>query len=203
MSLSLPDILVDLSHWQVAPNFAAMKAAGVAAVILKATQGVTMVDPTFPVRSMAAARAGLLVGAYHFCDASPPVRQVEHFLSVAGHLLVLSIDIEPNGIGDTVTVAQAAEIAARLHQATGRLPLVYIGRWGPAGNGAGLPNKVLARCPLWLAEYGTDPVCPAGWDDAWTFWQYTDAGVVPGVAEPCDCSRFTRTPQELSAWWDV
>lgn len=35
--------------------------------------------------------------------------------------------------------------------------------------------------PLWIAANGTaDPPMPAGWG-AWTFWQYTSTGTVPGI----------------------
>jgi lysozyme len=194
------DALLDLSHWQAPVDFAAVKAGCVAAVILKATQGASWVDATFVGRAAQALRAGLLVGAYHFADASNPLQQAAHFLNIAGSLPVLAIDIEPNGLGDTVSVAQAAELAARLQMATGHLPIVYMGRWGPAGNGAGLPNAVLARCPLWLPEYGNAPIPPAGWAN-WTLWQYTETGTVAGVGSQCDRSRFSGSLADLTAFW--
>ena len=194
------DAIIDLSHWQAPVDFAATAASGVSAVILKATQGVNWIDNTFVARASAAAAAGLLVGAYHFADATNPAEQANFFLSVAGSLPVLAIDIEPNGLGDTVSVPQAAEIAARVAMAQGRPPLIYIGRYGPSGFGTGLPNSVLANCPLWLPEYGDNPIPPSGWS-APLLWQYEENGVVPGVGSPCDRSRFAGTPEELKAWW--
>jgi lysozyme len=201
------DAIVDLSHWQSGPagpaspiDFAAMRPTGILAVILKATQGSAWVDATFVARCAAASAVGLLVGAYHFADASDPGCQAAHFLTIAGALPRLAIDIEPNGIGDTVSIAQAAELVARIHQASGRLPAVYIGRWGPTGDGAGLPNSVLSRCPLWLPAYGAHPSPPAGWEN-WTLWQYTDAGTAPGIGGRCDRSRFNGSADDLAAWW--
>lgn len=202
------DAVVDLSHWQSGPagpgsaiDFAAMRTAGTLAVILKATQGSSWIDATFVARSAAARAAGLLVGAYHFADGSDPAAQAAHFLTIAGILPRLVIDVEPNGMGDTISIAQAAEIVARIHQANGRLPAVYIGRWGPTGDGAGLPNSVLSRCNLWLSAYSSHPIPPPGWD-TWMLWQYTDAGIVPGIGSPCDCSRFNGSSDDLAAWWD-
>ena len=178
----MSDVVIDLSHWQTPVDFAKAKEAGIAAVILKATQGSQWIDATFSSRVAAATAAGLLVGAYHFLDGSAPELQVEHFLLVAGGCPVLALDAEPNGIGGTVTVSQTAEAAARLHMATGRAPLVYISRYGPDERGTGFPNGVLSRCPLWLPEYGPLPVCPPGWSK-WTLWQHTDglkgSAVVP------------------------
>jgi lysozyme len=174
------DAVADFSHWTASIDFPKIKSAGIAAVLLKATQGSSWIDATFVGRVAAAQAAGLMVGAYHFADATDPATQVSHFLSIGGSLSVLAIDSEANGIGGTVSVAQTAELAARLQMATGRLPLVYMGRWGPSENGAGLPNSVLARCPLWLPEYGTTPIPPAGWTE-WLFWQYTETGTVAGV----------------------
>jgi lysozyme len=175
-------------------------------VILKATQGSDWIDATFAKRLAAARAAGLLVGAYHFMDNSAPRLQVEHFLSVAEGCGVLAIDAEPNGMGRTATIAQAAEAAARLHMATDRAPLIYVGRYGPDGRGTGFPNGVLSRCPLWLPAYSSRPVCPPGWT-TWTLWQHTDGNVgadvvpVPGIGR-CDRSRFAGTIAELAAWWD-
>ena len=159
----------------------------------------------FAQRFAAAAAAGLLVGDYHFLDVSRPELRVENFLSVAEGCSVLALDAEPNAIGGTVTVAQAAEAAGRLNMATGSMPLIYINRYGPDQRGTGLPNYVLSRCPLWLPAYGSRPVCPPGWSK-WALWQHTDgttgsdAAPVPGIGR-CDRSRFAGTTADLIVWW--
>jgi lysozyme len=201
----MSDVVVDLSHWQGPVDFAMAKTVGIAAVILKATQGSHWIDATFAARFDAATAAGLLVGGYHFLDSSSLQLQVANFLSMAEGCSVLALDAEPNGIGGTVTVAQTAEAAARLHMATGHMPLVYVGRYGPDGRGTGFPNAVLSRCPLWLPAYGARPVCPPGWS-TWKLWQHTDGRLgsdvvpVPGIG-PCDRSRFAGTVAQLAAWW--
>ncbi|MBV9687181.1 MAG: glycoside hydrolase family 25 protein [Alphaproteobacteria bacterium] len=199
------DVVIDLSHWQAPVDFARAKSAGIVAAILKATQGADWIDVAFAQRLAAATAAGLLVGAYHFLDDSPPESQVENFLSVAGGCSVLALDAEPNAIGGTVTVAQAAEAAGRLNMATGSMPLIYINRYGPDQRGTGLPNSVLSRCPLWLPAYNARPVCPLGWSK-WTLWQHTDGTIGPdavpvaGIGR-CDRSRFAGTTADLIAWW--
>lgn len=201
------DVVVDLSHWQTPVDFAQVKSAGIAAVILKATQGSHWIDATFAQRCAEAIAVGLLVGAYHFLDNSSPELQIENFLSVVEGCSMLALDAEPNDIGTTVTVVQTAEAAARLQMATGNPPLVYIGRYGPDGRGTGFPNGVLSRCPLWLPAYNSRPVCPSGWSK-WTLWQHTDGRVGSDVAPVagigrCDRSRFAGTSAELTAWWKM
>jgi lysozyme len=189
------DAIIDLSHWQVTPDFAALKSSGIAAVILKATQGSSWIDSTFVARVSLAHAAGLLVGAYHFCDATSPAIQTTHFLTVAMTATpVLALDIEANGMGETVSIAQAAEMASRIQTATDRLPLIYMNRYGPDGRGTGLPNSVLSRCPLWIAEYtnSAQPKLPPDWL-SWTIWQHTDV--------PYDKDRFNGTLAELEAFW--
>jgi lysozyme len=201
------DVIIDLSHWQAPVNFAQVKSVGIAAVILKATQGSHWIDPTFVQRYASATAAGLLVGAYHFLDSSAPELQVENLLSVVDDCPVLALDAEQNDIGATVTIEQTAEAAARLQMATGNLPLVYIGRYGPDGRGTGLPNGVLSRCPLWLPAYNSRPVCPPGWSK-WTLWQHTDGKVGSDIAPVagagrCDRNRFAGTAADLAAWWKM
>ena len=72
---TMSDIVVDLSHWEAQVDFVQAKTAGIAAVILKATQGTGFLDPTFASRAVAAHAAGLLLGAYHFFDTSDPRRK--------------------------------------------------------------------------------------------------------------------------------
>jgi lysozyme len=56
-------MVVDLSHYDPAHDYDAVKAAGVTGVIYKATQGQTYQDPTYPKQRRAALKAGLCWGA--------------------------------------------------------------------------------------------------------------------------------------------
>ena len=67
---------VDVSKYQGTIDFAKIKAAGTTYVFVKATEGITGVDPDYA-RNVAAARAaGLVVGSYHFyeTDDDPSAR---------------------------------------------------------------------------------------------------------------------------------
>jgi lysozyme len=199
----MSDIVIDISHYEnVSQDFVATTKAGIVAVILKATQGTGFVDPTFLDRAAEAKAAGLLVGAYHFLDGSSPAAQVAHFLTVAvseGDVNWLALDWEPYP-SSQASVMQAATAAASVQAATGRWPVLYTIR-----SMLSVPNRTLSKCPMWLAEYGTRPICPPGFSQ-WKLWQHTDGRVgsavvpVPGIG-PCDRSRFAGTAAELKAWW--
>ena len=171
------------------------------AVILKATQGIGFADPAFAPRVANARAAGLLVGAYHFMDAKSPCEQMANFLSVVGDAgdILLVVDFEVYESSQP-TAAQAAAAVMTVKSITGRLPVLYTGRYVLSA-----PNSMLSQCPLWLAEYGSRPVCPPGWSQ-WKLWQHTDGRVgsgpmtVPGIGA-CDRSRFAGTVDELKAWW--
>ena len=125
--------VVNLSHYDLMRvDFNRMKQEGVVAVIHEATYPRFDRDSYYGTRQNAAARAGLLWGAYHFGDATDPIRQAEHFLNAVesswrgpaiqpnGVLLVL--DFEKNGHypGGTMRVDQAARFVERIKQRTGK-----------------------------------------------------------------------------------
>jgi lysozyme len=199
----MSDVVIDISHYEnVSQDFVTTAKAGIAAVILKATQGTGFVDPTFLPRVAEAKAAGLLVGAYHFLDGSSPAGQAAHFLTVAvfkGMVNWLAIDWEPYPASQA-SIMQAATAVASIQAATGRWPTLYTIRSMLSAS-----NRTLSKCPLWLAEYGTRPICPPGFPE-WKLWQHTDGQVgstvvpVPGIG-PCDRSQFAGTVDQLRAWW--
>src|SRR6201993_3232584 len=130
--------VVNMSHYDLLrPDFAAMAKEGVIAVIHEATFPRLQRDSKYAERQRSARQIGLLWGAYHFGDATDPIRQAEHFLNVvaanwrgpsvqpSGVLLVL--DFEKNGHypGGTMRVDQAARFVERIKQRTGKYPGVY------------------------------------------------------------------------------
>jgi lysozyme len=189
-----------VSHWDGPCDFAVAVKGGVVAAIAKATQGSASVDQMYPNNSLAIRAAGLLLGAYAFLDGSDPAAQADHLIATVNDPTVpLFLDAEPNPASQA-TVVIVAQVVSRIRARLGYWPVLYMGRDGPDGSGAGLPNPVLMCCPLWLPEYGDTPTCPPGWM-AWKLWQYTDGAAVPGIAGKCDMSRFAGTLDELRAWW--
>ncbi len=197
------DAVIDISHNNgLHLDFAAAKAAGILAVMHKVTQGAVGVDPMYAVNRKAILEAGLLLGAYHFGDGSDGSAQALYFLETVGawHGRPLVLDLESNMTGPTMTPVQAQAFVETIRQRTGTWPLIYTGRWFLGGHV--VPS--LTQCPLWLPEYGSDPIVPNGWK-SWSLWQWTDGCVgappaVPGIGH-CDRSRFDGDEETFLSWW--
>ncbi len=205
----MPDFLnaiVDTSHHNGNVNFDKAKADGIQAVIQKATQGLLNIDPTYKTNKAKATKAGLLWGAYHFGTGGDGVAQAERFLSVVGtdantlHVL----DFEPNNTGATMSLTDAHGFVTHVAEKTGRFPGLYSGHLVKEMLGA-RRDALLAKCWLWLAQYGPTAVVQATWDH-WTMWQYTDGAIgnephsVAGIGR-CDRDRFNGTAADLNKFW--
>ena len=201
------DAVIDISHFQGTPDFAKVKASGIAGVIHKATQGLTGTDSTYASAKIAAVNAGLLFGAYHFATGDGTgAEQAEWFLETAqpGATTLCVIDFEPNPSGTSMNLAQLIDWIDTVEAKTGRVPVVYGGKSLLFSAIGSQTNATLAKCPLWIAEY-TSLAQPTGiptqvWPQ-WTMWQYTENGKVDGITTAVDRDRFNGTLAQLSAWW--
>lgn len=200
--------VVDLSHHNANVDFAAAKADGVLGVIYKATQGSGYTDPTYDERRGLAVAQDLHWGAYHFGTAQDVPTQVAHFLDKAAPdaSTLLVLDWEENTIASqgTMSLDQAKQFVQGVKDKVGRYPVLYGGSLIKQSVAAG-GDPVLRQCPLWLAQYSSDPSLPAGWA-TYALWQYTDGQHGPephsvnGIG-PCDRDVFKGTAAELAAFW--
>jgi lysozyme len=188
--------VVNLSHYDMMrPDFAGMKREGIIGVIHEASYPPFQRDAKYRDRQMGALQAGLLWGAYHYGNATDPIRQADHFLSVvsnswaqanpvtrpsAGVLLVL--DFEKNGHypGGTMRADQAVAFVERIRERTGVYPGIYSGEYhlGQVLNNPRVTNaqrNVLAKCWLWIANYRNEPRATSPWN-YWSLWQYCGDG---------------------------
>ena len=210
--------VVNLSHYDLMhPDFAAMKSEGIVGVIHEATYPRFDRDAQYAARQQAAAREGLLWGAYHYADATDPVRQADHFLSIvsgawsqadpvsrpAGVLLVL--DFEKNGHypGGTMRADQAVAFVERIHERTGEYPGLYSGEYhlrqvlnSPKVTSA--QRALLTKCWLWIANYHYEPRATAPWD-FWHLWQYCGDGKcdLPRAAYPTSVANVRKAERNI------
>jgi GH25 family lysozyme M1 (1,4-beta-N-acetylmuramidase) len=209
MSEPINFLVIDLSHYDPANDYAKVKAAGIVGVIYKATQGTGYSDPTYTEQRTAALKAGLKWGAYHFGDAHNVDDQVANFLSFAqiDSDSLFCLDYEPNG-SNTMSLSQAKDFITKAEQGLGRPGecVLYSGSQIKEQLGNKL-DDFWSSHRLWLAQYGPTPSWPPAWETFW-LWQYTDgtSGPSPHTVAGCDsggvdCNSYAGTPDQLAAEW--
>jgi lysozyme len=194
-----------------------MKDEGILAVIHEASYPRFERDALYSTRQQSATRIGLLWGAYHFGDATDPVRQADHFLNIvsaagsrvemqprpAGVLLVL--DFEQNGHypGGTMRVDQAVTFAERIRERTGKYPGIYASEYRIRSvlNGSRVSaaqKRVLANCWLWIANYHYVPRAVDPWGH-WQLWQYTGDGKcdLPRASYPKSVANVRKAERNI------
>jgi lysozyme len=220
--------IIDVSHYEDPIDFNKVAADGIVAIIAKATQGASWIDPAYAKFKQAASRVRLpspvrrslaeggtsqllnsstfLWGSYHFGTAANVAAQIDHYLATATpeKQELVCLDFEENPTGASMTLNQAREFVSLFQNKTGRYPVLYGGAWLKEQlNGKG--DDLLARCPLWIAQYASKPVLPPGWEK-YVLWQYTDgqSGSQPrevnGIGA-CDRSQYGGSVTQLQQVW--
>jgi len=198
---------IDLSHNNGPVNWPAVAGAGITFCYAKATEGAWLRDPSFAANWTGMREAGLLRGAYHFFHPRRAAgAQARNFIAAVKKLgpgdLPPALDLELTGPHDEWPLVEplrrvslVVEWLGRVEQALGRKPVIY---GCPAFLSATFPSGTLARYDLWVAHHtpAPHPSLPRGWR-AWTFWQHSPDGAVPGVAGKVDLDRYNGPLREL------
>ena len=159
----------------------------VSRVVMKATEGVSLVDRKFKEYWEAADGHDYARGAYHFFRSSAdPVAQAEHYLA---HANLSHRDLPP--ILDVETMhagCSKEELSGKVlvwlqtvENRIGRRPIVY----APDSYARDVLSKeITENYPMWVARYNASPPRFQGW----TMWQFTDRAVLYGVSCYVDLS---------------
>jgi GH25 family lysozyme M1 (1,4-beta-N-acetylmuramidase) len=180
-------------HW------GAVARAGYKFAAVKATEGDYYVNPWAASDLRSAKAAGLDVAPYHFAvpNVSGGAAQARFAVEYSGYTpgprtLPLTLDIEYDpyrridhanecyGLSAARMTAWLAAFVAEARALTGQYPVINTTAdwWDTCTR----RSTEFGADPMWVAAYGfAGPPLPAGWK-AWTFWQYTSAGRVPGLA---------------------
>ncbi|WP_342414854.1 GH25 family lysozyme [Paenibacillus sp. FSL R10-2782] len=194
---------IDVSHYNGNIDWQQVAAAGKTFAFIKATEGTTYQDNQFLANVQGARDANILVGAYHFLNATTADgarQEAANFaraIESAGGSLDLPpvMDYENNPKG--LTPAQISEVAHAFldetEKLTGRLPIVYTGNVF-----ASKFDPTLSVYKLWVARYSTTqkPTAVPAWDNWWA-WQYSSTGSVQGIRGNVDLNEFNGTIDEL------
>jgi lysozyme len=193
---SFPVWGIDVSRHQTSFDAAQVAASGCRFVVLKATEGMTLVDPTFHYRVAECKKVGLPWGAYHFARPGDVATQVHHFVSTvlqAGEpVLPFVLDIEDVSISRPVDFIRAwLDVMATYHRRS--MIYSYVAYVRPHA-------AVLAALGTewWLAAYrAIEPDWPF---DNVRLWQHTSSVTVPGIPERVDRNVWLGSREEFERW---
>jgi len=196
---------IDVSYWQGAINWEAVRAAGVRFAFIKATEGGDHLDPKFLDNWYAAKRADIARGAYHFVYWCRPANEqaLWFILNVPADSDALPpvLDVEWNshsktcpGKVDRQTALEKIKILLEAMEAhTGKRPIIYT---DPKFHREVLEGE-FPDYHFWLRSVAAEPDAIYR-ERSWSFWQFTTTGTVPGVAGKVDRNSYNGT----SADWD-
>ena len=186
---------IDVSHWEGDIDFQEVKRAGIRFVYMKASEGVSYIDPDFERNYREARKARLKIGFYHYVTAGSEEEaraQARHFADVIWGKVYHGCPVMDFESFDSLTKDQINDVSTaflqELREVTGKRVAIY----SDANNATNTFDARLAVYPLWIADYGVArPDMRNHWT-RWAGWQYTDAGRVEGIRGRVDRNYFTE-----------
>ncbi len=189
----------------------AVRDAGHSFAFVKATEAADFTNSWFARDWAAAGAAGLYRSAYHYAQPALPlstaVAQARWFVSVTGTMTgprdlppVLDLE-ETNDLSPTDLAAWTRAWLTEVERLTGKPPMIYVGYFFWRDK-VGAPADIANRYRLWLPQWTTasaPSLIPQGWR-TWSFWQYTNAGTIPGISTLVDINRFCCDPATLASY---
>ena len=192
---------IDISHYQDQIRWEQLRNASmnndpVSFVIIKATEGVSLMDDNFNENFYQAKNNGFIRGAYHFfnpeIDAARQARFFLHQVHLEPGDLPPVLDVEKKGNLSNAELQRAVMTWLDIvEQRYGRKPILYTGYRFRTDV---LTDPVFDQYPFWIAHYYVEKLEYRG---AWQIWQHTDCGRVDGIRGFVDCNIFNGTMQQL------
>lgn len=176
---------IDISSWQSNLNLNNLKGSGLEFVIIKATQGVSYVNPSCNKHYAQATACGYLKGLYHYAEGRDAVAEADYFLKNIGNYVydaVLCLDWEGQSnkmFGTSGAKAWVKTWCDRIYAKTGVKPLVY--------TSASALSQVtgIGDYGLWVAQYANNNA--TGWQaHPWNEGKYTCA-----IRQYSSCGRLS------------
>lgn len=173
-------------------------------VIVKATQGISYVSPTFKAQIEQASLCGKLLGVYHYAGGGGAVPEAKHFIHTVMDYIgkaILVLDWEGEQNPNFNNPAYAMEFLTTVKKETGITPFIYMSKsvcrqydWNPA-------------FPLWCAQYKNQE--PTSYqDNPWTdnkgfgnwnscvILQYSSKGRLPNYHANLDLDKAYCTADQ-------
>ena len=204
---------IDVSNWQGNVDWEEVASDGYTFAWVKATEGMTYMDPMFFNNMENGINANIVMGAYHFArpDNNSPQEDAANFLSVAENyigngFLPPVLDLEnPYSGGQAILLTEiftsqeltawVSEWMESVESQSGVTPYIYIN-----GNYANYLDPSLITYGLWFAQpdESTNPPSNIGsWED-WGFKQYSWWGSINGLVGDVDLNIFNGSLGEFN-----
>lgn len=181
--------------------------------IVKATQGVSYMNPDFSRMASATLAAGKLLGIYHYAGGNDPVKEADYFIAhIPGYIgkALLALDWEgmQNPKFGKDDVRWCKTFCDRVYEKTGIRCFVYTSKSVCRAHNW---SSVAKDYPLWCAQYAsnartgyqsnpwTDNGGFGAWDKA-TIFQYSSGGQLSGWSPRLDLDIAYLTKEEWAAW---
>lgn len=199
---------IDVSHYQEDINYLKLRNANmntdpVSFVIVKATEGNSMIDSYFNHNFYQTRQNDFVRGAYHFmtpdCTAQSQARFYIRQVNLESGDLPPVLDIEDHkkwasaGKSPKEIQQMAKQWLDIVEKHYGVTPIIYTSYKFRTDI---LTDTIFNRYPYWMAHYYVDKPRT---DVKWTFWQHTDCGRVDGVSGLVDCNIFNGSRAELDS----
>ena len=192
---------VDVARYQGIIDWSELAGHDISFAFIKATEGGDWTDPKFFDNWIAAKRAGVPRGAYHFFTLCRDAReQAAHFLATVGDMrgaMLPALDAEHMGpCRDGPTMQDVAggvlQFLDTVHGSIGERPVIYTTK---TFYEAHLKGKTPGE-RFWLRSLIAPP--DYGPTD-WLFWQYSDNGRRRGIKGAVDLNVFAGDEASLDA----
>ena len=193
---------IDISHYQGYIDWNLLRSANinrcpVRFVIIKATEGASIIDENFIDNFHEAREHGFIRGAYHFYSLKTSAReQAQHFLKnvklEAGDLPpILDVEHKPK---ERSTEDFQRDILTWLHIVEDKYHVKPILYTYYKFKEKYLNDARFDDYPYWIAHYYVDQMQYKG---EWKFWQHTDAGHLPGIEGDVDFNIYNGSFYDL------
>jgi GH25 family lysozyme M1 (1,4-beta-N-acetylmuramidase) len=182
---------IDISNHQPNIDFNALKNS-VQVVIMKATEGISYVDPKLESHYQGAKSVGFPVGFYHyFSEKTSPSQQAEEFYAAIKNKqyeIIPVLDVEDNNQGKSASqiTDRCLEFLNRFKELSGLDCMVYTGGYFGRDN---LDSRIKGY-KAWIAHYGVNTPMETGFSNV-VGHQYTSSGSVQGINGNVDLNNFT------------
>ncbi len=193
---------IDISHYQGDIDWEALRnamiqKAPIRFVIIKATEGASIVDENFEDNFYNAREYGFIRGAYHFYSIKSDAKAQAYFFLDKVKLEdgdlppVLDVEHKPN---EQSTEDFQKDVLTWLHIIEDRYhvkPIIYTYYKFKQKY---LSDNRFDDYPYWIAHYYVEKMEYKG---EWKFWQHTDAGKLPGIKGYVDFNIYNGSYYDL------